>query len=96
MEVNDLLVENLAELSHLRFSPQEKAAIRADLQQMISFIEKLQEVNTEGVEPLLHMSSNINILRDDIVRGSISRENALKNAPDADSTFFRVPKVIKK
>lgn len=96
MEVNDLLVENLAKLARLTFNEQEKMEIRADLQQMITFVEKLKEVNTEGVQPLLHMSDNINILREDIVQGSISREEALKNAPDADGTFFKVPKVIKK
>jgi aspartyl-tRNA(Asn)/glutamyl-tRNA(Gln) amidotransferase subunit C len=96
MEVNDLLIENLAKLSRLSFTDQEKAEIRTDLQQMITFIEKLKEVNTDGVEPLLHMSDNVNILREDIVRGSISREEGLKNAPDADGTFFKVPKVIKK
>jgi aspartyl-tRNA(Asn)/glutamyl-tRNA(Gln) amidotransferase subunit C len=96
MEVNDDLIENLAKLSHLTFNEQEKKEIKADLQEMIAFIEKLQEVNTEGVEPLLHMSSNVNMLRDDVVRGSVSRDEALKNAPDTDGTFFRVPKVIKK
>jgi aspartyl-tRNA(Asn)/glutamyl-tRNA(Gln) amidotransferase subunit C len=96
MEVNDLLVEKLATLARLSFDEREKVEIKADLQQMISFIEKLQEVNTEGVAPMLHMSSNTNILRDDIVRGSVSREEALKNAPDSDGIFFKVPKVIKK
>jgi len=96
MEVNDDLVERLAKLSRLKFDEQEKAGIKADLQQMISFIEKLQEVDTTGVEPLLHMSDNINILRDDVVQGSISREEGLKNAPDQDGVFFKVPKVIKK
>jgi len=96
MEVNDLLIDNLAKLSHLSFSEQEKKEIRADLQEMISFIEKLKEVNTEGVAPLLHMSSNVNMLREDVVQGSVSREEALKNAPETDGTFFKVPKVIKK
>ena len=96
MEVNDLLIDDLAKLSHLSFSEQERKEIKADLQEMISFIEKLKEVNTDGVTPLLHMSSNVNILRDDVVQGSVSREEALKNAPDTDGTFFKVPKVIKK
>jgi aspartyl-tRNA(Asn)/glutamyl-tRNA(Gln) amidotransferase subunit C len=96
MEVNDLLVENLARLARLSFNDIEKSEIRADLQQMISFVEKLREVNTEGIEPMLHMSSNENILREDIVRGSIPRDEALKNAPDSDGTFFKVPKVIRK
>ena len=96
MEVNDLMVEKLASLARLSFTEQEKAEIRTDLQQMISFIEKLQEVNTEGVPPTLHMSANVNRLRDDVVEGSVSRQAALKNAPDTDGTFFKVPKVIKK
>ena len=96
MEVNDLLIDNLAKLSHLSFSEQEKKEIRADLQEMISFIEKLKEVNTEGVAALLHMSSNVNMLREDVVQGSVSREEALKNAPETDGTFFKVPKVIRK
>ena len=96
MEVNDLLIDNLAKLSYLSFSDEEKKEIRTDLQEMISFIEKLKELNTEGVAPLLHMSSNVNILRDDEVQGSVSREEALKNAPETDGTFFKVPKVIRK
>jgi aspartyl-tRNA(Asn)/glutamyl-tRNA(Gln) amidotransferase subunit C len=96
MEVNDLLIDNLAKLSHLSFSEQEKKEIRADLQEMISFIEKLKEVNTDGVVPLLHMSNNVNMLREDVVQGSVSREEALKNAPETDGTFFKVPKVIRK
>ena len=96
MEVNDLLIDNLAKLSHLSFSEQEKKEITADLREMISFIEKLKEVNTDGVAPLLHMSSNVNMLREDVVQGSVSREEALKNAPETDGTFFKVPKVIRK
>lgn len=96
MEVNDLLIENLAKLAHLSFDEKEKAEIRADLQEMITFIEKLKEVNTDGVQPLLHMSGNTNMLREDIVQGSVSRDEALKNAPDTDGIYFRVPKVIKK
>ena len=63
---------------------------------MIGFVEKLNEVNTDGVEPLLHMTSEINILREDEVKGSVSREDALKNAPLKDEQFFKVPKVIRK
>lgn len=96
MEVNDLLIENLAKLSHLSFDDDERAAIKADLQEMITFVEKLQEVDTTGVAPMLHMSNNVNILREDVVQGSISREEALINAPATDGIFFKVPKVIKK
>ena len=96
MEVNDELVERLAGLARLKFNDQEKAGIRMDLQQMISFIEKLQEADTTGIQPLLYMSENVNILRDDVVHGSVSREDALRNAPEHDGVYFKVPKVIKK
>lgn len=70
--------------------------IKKDLQQMIGFIDKLQELDTTGVEPLLHMSNAVNVLREDIVQGSISREEAMKNAPQNDGVFIKVPKVIER
>lgn len=96
MEVNDALIDKLANLARLQFDEVEKAGIKNDLQRMIQFVEKLNELDTTGVLPLLHMSDNINVLREDEVRGSISREEALKNAPLHDGQFFKVPKVIKK
>ena len=63
---------------------------------MIGFIDKLNELDTTGVEPLLHMSEKINVLREDEVKGTISREEALKMRPLHDEQFFKVPKVIRK
>jgi aspartyl-tRNA(Asn)/glutamyl-tRNA(Gln) amidotransferase subunit C len=96
MEVNDSLVERIAHLSRLQFDTGEKESVKESLQRMISFVEKLNQLDTTGVEPLLHMSHNSNILRADEVKGSISREDGLKNAPLPDTQFFKVPKVIKK
>jgi aspartyl-tRNA(Asn)/glutamyl-tRNA(Gln) amidotransferase subunit C len=96
MEVNDALVEKLAHLARLEFNAQEKEEIKTDLQRMIRFVDKLNELDLEGTEPLLHLSANINVLRDDEVKGSVSRVEALKNAPAHDDKFFIVPKVIKK
>ena len=96
MEVNDQLVDKLALLSRLSFDQEQKIAIKNDLQKMIHFVEKLNELDTTGVEPLLHMSNNVNVLREDEVKGSISREEGLQNAPVKDEAFFKVPKVIKK
>jgi aspartyl-tRNA(Asn)/glutamyl-tRNA(Gln) amidotransferase subunit C len=96
MEVNDTLVDKLANLARLQFDNTEKSAIKNDLQRMIQFVEKLNELDTTGVSPLLHMSDNINALREDEIKGSISREEGLKNAAKKDSQFFKVPKVIKK
>lgn len=95
MKVNDELVDKLANLARLEFNAREKEDIKNDLQQMIGFIEKLNELDTTGVEPLLHMSDNINVLREDEVNGTISRKEALRNAPLHDDQFFKVPKVIK-
>jgi len=96
MEVNDALIDNLSNLARLEFSAEEKEDIKKDLRRMIEFVEKLGELDTTGVEPLLHMSPAINILRDDRLQTSLSREEALANAPATDGTYFKVPKVIRK
>lgn len=95
MEVNDALIDNLAELACLEFNSIEKEAIKQDLQKMVSFVEKLNELDTSGVAPLLQMSSHADVLRADEINQSITREEALANAPDADHAFFKVPKVIR-
>lgn len=95
MKVNDALVDKLAHLSRLEFDQEETKEISQDLQKMIGFIDKLNELDTRGVEPLLHMSENVHILREDVVSGMLSRADALRNAPAEDGAFFKVPKVIK-
>ena len=96
MEVNTALVNNLANLARLTFSEEEKAEIVGDLQRMIAFVEKLKEVDTADTEPLLHMTDAMNVYREDQVKGSMSKQDALANAPSADTNYFKVPKVIKK
>jgi aspartyl-tRNA(Asn)/glutamyl-tRNA(Gln) amidotransferase subunit C len=96
MEVNDGLVDKLAHLARLQFDATEKEEIKNDLQKMIAFVEKLNELDTTGVEPLVHMTGEVNVLRADVVRGSIGRDEALANAPAQDGEFFTVPKVIRK
>src|SRR5215469_12518731 len=96
MQVNDALIDNLSNLARLEFNATEKESIKNDLQRMISFVEKLQELDTTGVEPLLHMSPEIDVLREDIPGGSVTREAALSSAPATDGRYFEVPKVIRK
>lgn len=96
MEVNRELVNNLAHLSRLYFTDEEKQELEHDLQRMISFVEKLNEVNTKDIKPLQHMSTEINVFREDEIKGSATREEALQNAPTTNGVFFKVPKVIKK
>lgn len=95
MQVNDALINSLANLACLEFSAEEKEDIKKDLEKMISFVEKLKEIDTTGVEPLLHMNSDINVLREDKVEGGMARNEAMANAPLSDGIFFKVPKVIK-
>ena len=80
----------------LRFNDEERVRIRKDLEDMIGFVDKLKEFDTSGVEPLLHMSSQVNILREDVPGNMLSRPEALVNAPHHDNKYFKVPKVIKK
>jgi len=96
MEVNDALIDSLSRLARLEFNAAEKEEIKNDLQRMIHFVEKLGELDTTGVEPLLHMSPETNVLRTDIPHGSVSREEALSTAPATDGVYFKVPKVIHK
>jgi aspartyl-tRNA(Asn)/glutamyl-tRNA(Gln) amidotransferase subunit C len=96
MEVTEQMVDKLAHLARLSFSDAEKQAVKQDLQSMIVFVEKLQELDTTGVQPLLHMGNNTNVLRSDVVKGSVTRKEALLNAPIKDEQFFKVPKIIKK
>ena len=96
MEVTDALIDNLANLARLHFNDEEKKEIRSDLARMIAFIDKLIELDTENVKPVLHMSDGTNVFREDEVQGSVNREEGLRNAPETDGVFFKVPKVIKK
>ena len=96
MQVDDALIDKLSRLAMLKFNEAEKEEIKSDLEKMIGFVDKLKELDTAGVEPLLHMSSNINLLREDEVGTMLSREEALQNAPLHDEQYFKVPKVIKK
>ena len=96
MKVTDEMIEHLAHLARLSFTPQEKEELKRDLERMIGFVEKLKEVNTEGIEPLLYITAAENVLREDEVSQSITKQEVLLNAPLTDGNFFKVPKVIKK
>lgn len=96
MEVNEVLVQQLADLARLEFNDQERVEIRGELQRMITFVEKLNELDTTHVKPLLHLTDDYNVFREDRVIPSTTREEALQNAPAATEVYFKVPKIIKK
>lgn len=96
MDISNELIDKLADLAKLEFNGEEKEHIKNDLSRILMFIEKLNEIDTTGVEPLIFMSEAVNVLREDEVIQTISKEEALKNAPKKDSDYFRVPKFLDK
>jgi aspartyl-tRNA(Asn)/glutamyl-tRNA(Gln) amidotransferase subunit C len=96
MKITPELVDHIAHLARLEFEGEEKDAILKDLENIIQFIDTLNELDTENVEPLIFMSEEINRLREDISEQTISQAEALKNAPKKDSDYFRIPKVLDK
>jgi aspartyl-tRNA(Asn)/glutamyl-tRNA(Gln) amidotransferase subunit C len=96
MHITEETIDHIAHLSRLRFEGDAKKAIRRDLENIIGFMGKLSEMDTENVEPLVFMSDEVNVLRDDIPEVSLTQAEALKNAPKKDSDYFRIPKVLDK
>ncbi len=80
----------------LHFDAAEREEIKADLEKMIGFVDKLKELDTTGVEPLLHITTEANVLRNDSPAYMLTKSEALQNAPLHNNDFFLVPKVIKK
>ena len=94
MKVNNKLVEHLAHLSRLDFDDDSKEKMKFDFEKMLDFVAKLEEVDTDNVEPLSYMSSELNVLREDKVEQVLTQQQALKNAPVNDTDYIRIPKVI--
>jgi len=96
MKIDSNLINKLAELAKLEFNNEDALEIQKNLGNILDLVEKLQEVDTDGVEPLLYLNGNSNIFRADEVNQLITKEEALKNAPNKDSDYIKVPKVISK
>lgn len=96
MKVDDQLVDKISDLARLEFLGEEKEQIKKDLQQILGFVEKLNEVNLDQIEPLVYITDEVNILRNDVAEEHVSKEQALRNVPLKDSDYIKVPKVIKK
>jgi aspartyl-tRNA(Asn)/glutamyl-tRNA(Gln) amidotransferase subunit C len=94
MQVDRALILKLENLSRLELSETERDKLAGSLNDILKMVDKLNELNTEGVEPLVYINEDISILREDVVKNQVSRQDALKNAPDHDGTYFKVPKVI--
>lgn len=97
MKIDENTLDRIAELARLDYSdPLARQAILADMERVLSFVEKLNEVDTTGVEPLIFMTDEENVLREDVALPSITKQEALMNAPVKDSDYFKVPRVVDK
>lgn len=88
------IVTHVARLCRLKLSDEELEIFTRELGEILNYIEKLNKLDTENISPLTHVLPLSNVLREDKVRNSISREEALANAPDKIKGFFSVPKII--
>lgn len=97
MKIDEKTLDRIAELARLDYSdPAARKAILADMEKVLTFVEKLNGVDTKGVEPLIFMTDEADVLRDDVAEASISKKEALMNAPVKDSDYFKVPRVVDK
>jgi aspartyl-tRNA(Asn)/glutamyl-tRNA(Gln) amidotransferase subunit C len=96
MKIDSKTVDKLAELARLEFDEASRNEIVNDLNRIVSFVEKLNEIDTSSVEPLIYLTDTTNSMRNDEVKQVITQQEALKNAPKRDSDYIKVPKVIDK
>jgi aspartyl-tRNA(Asn)/glutamyl-tRNA(Gln) amidotransferase subunit C len=94
MKINRELLDKITHLARLEFNENDAEKMMADMTAIVEWVEKLKEVDTEGVAPLTTMSHEVNAVREDEVKEHLNRDRALINAPDKDTEYFRVPKVI--
>lgn len=96
MTIDKETVEKVAHLARLELNETEKQEMIKDMSKILDFMAKLNELDTSGIEPLVYMTDDANVLRDDEVKQKITHEQALKNAPKHDDDYFLVAKVIEK
>ena len=84
MNITNKLIQDIAALAKLEFDERSAEQMKADLEKIIGFVDKLSEIDTEGVEPLIYLSEEVNVLREDEIKAVVSQVEALKNAPEKD------------
>ena len=96
MEITNKLIQDIAALAKLEFDEKSAEQMKVDLEKIIGFFDKLSEIDTDGVEPLIYLSEEVSVLREDEIKAVVSQVEALKNAPEKDSDYFKVPTILKK
>lgn len=92
--ISDETIEYVGILAKLELGEQEKEQAKTDMASMLDYIDKLNELDTEGVEPMSHVFPVNNVFRDDVVTNGDDRDNILKNAPEEKNRMFNVPKTF--
>ena len=96
VKVDNKLIANLSRLAKLKFDDKSAEKMKSDLRTMLEFVDTISQIDTKGLKPLVYMSEELNTLRADEIEVKISQSVALKNAPQKDSDYFKVPTVLKK
>lgn len=96
MNIDSTTVKQVAHLARLEFNEAGEQAMINDMNRMIGFVEKLNELDTENVQPLVYMTDEVNNLREDEIKEPLAQDVVLSNAPKKDSDYFKVPKVVEK
>jgi aspartyl-tRNA(Asn)/glutamyl-tRNA(Gln) amidotransferase subunit C len=94
MIIDEETVDKIAHLARLELTGNEKLETIKDMNKILEFMDKLNEIDTTGVEPLVYMTNEVNVFREDVVKQEITHEEALLNAPKHDTDYFLVAKVI--
>ncbi len=94
MKITEKEVRHIADLGNLTLTEDEVQKYAADLEEILTYVEKLDELDTEHVEPTSHCLDMTNVFRDDTPRPSLTPQQALANAPESEGQCFRVPKII--
>jgi aspartyl-tRNA(Asn)/glutamyl-tRNA(Gln) amidotransferase subunit C len=94
MKITTEMVDYISELSRLSLPKREKAAMATQLEQIVAYMDTLNTLDTQGVEPMSHVFPVRNVFREDYVRDSMDRDLLLDNAPQRDSGTFLVPKAV--
>ncbi len=92
--ISDETLENAAILAKLELSEEEKETAKSDMEKMLAYIDKLNELDTDGVEPLSHVFETVNVFREDIVTNKDGHEEVLSNAPEQKGRSFAAPKTF--
>ncbi|MCA6361590.1 MAG: Asp-tRNA(Asn)/Glu-tRNA(Gln) amidotransferase subunit GatC [Bacteroidetes bacterium] len=96
MNIDSTTVKQVAHLARLEFDEAGEQAMINDMNRMIGFVEKLNELDTDNVQPLIYMTDEVNHLREDEIKEPLAQDVVLANAPKKDSDYFKVPKVVEK